>query len=144
MMADLVLKGMLNLAGNLMLQGSSGGKVKVDTLEAIVECSSPPGDPNHGMAPPVILPPPPAAPADPGPKVWVINSFNKTVKAGTKPIVTQGIAIQGNVPTWPGMVLPSQGNTGPVTINHLPINVQNDQAVIFPSGGTAVLSTSGQ
>lgn len=144
MMADLTLKGRLNLMGNLTLKASGGGKVKVGSLEVLVELIAP-GDPNHGIAPPVILPPPPTSPTDPGPKVWVINSFNKTVKIGTKPIVTQGLVIQGNIPSWPGMVLPSQGNTGPVTVNHIPMNVLNDQAVIFPSGGTAMLNAkSGQ
>jgi hypothetical protein len=81
--------------------------------------------------------------------VWVINSFNKTVKVGARPLVTQGLVLQGRAsgPIWPGMVLPSQGNTGPtaVTVNNLPINVLGDQAVIFPSGGTAALSAgSGQ
>jgi hypothetical protein len=52
--------------------------------------------------------------------------------------------MQGSTPTWPGMVLPSQGNTGPVTVNRIPMNVVGDQAVIFPSGGTASLGTSGQ
>jgi hypothetical protein len=142
-MADLVLKGTLNLTGMLTLSGSSGGKVKVEVLEALVELIAP-GDPPHSTsAPPVTMPPPPAGPIDTGPKVWIINSFNKMVKAGTKPIVTQGIMMQGNVPTWPGMVLPSQGNST-VTINHIPINVQNDQGVVFPSGGTATFTSSGQ
>jgi hypothetical protein len=55
-----------------------------------------------------------------------------------------GVAMQGNIPSWPGMVLPSAGNTGPVMVNFMPINVVNDQAMIFPSGGAASLSTSGQ
>ncbi|NET40140.1 MAG: hypothetical protein F6K19_50755 [Cyanothece sp. SIO1E1] len=142
-MANLNLKGRLNLKGNLTLQGASGGKVTVDDAEALVEAIAP-ADPQHGTAPPVNLPPPPAGPVDPGPKVWVINSFNRTVKAGTKVIVAQGLVMQGNVPTWPGMVLPSQNNKGPVSINFLPINVVEDQAVIFPSGGTATFSASGQ
>ncbi len=149
-MGDLVLKGTLNLMNNLTLKGSSGGKVKVGPLEVLVEVNAL-TDSNQGTAPPVILPPPPAPmPIDAGPKVWIINSFNKMVKADVKPIVTQGMAMQGGMPsgapgppTWPGMVLPSQGNST-VTINHIPINVQNDQGVIFPSGGTATFTTSGQ
>lgn len=138
-MGNLILKGRLNLKGNLTLKD----KVLVDSAEALVELIAP-TDPNHGTAPPVILPPPPASPLPVGTGVWVINSFNKTVKAGNKAIVTLGMVMQGNPPTWPGMVLPSQGNTGPVTINFIPINVVNDQAVILPSGGTAALSSSGQ
>jgi len=139
-MADLVLKGKLELHGLLTLK-ASGGKVKVDANEALVELT--PGQ-QHGTAPPVIMPPPPASPLDTGPNVVIINSFNKTVKAGTKAVVTQGILMQGNTPTWPGMVLPSQNNSGPVTINHIPINVVGDQGVVFPSGGSANFNTSGQ
>ena len=138
-MGDLKLSGRLNLKGNLTLKD----KVLVGGQEVLVELIAP-SDPNHGQGPPVILPPPPAAPTDPGPKIWVINSFNKTVKAGTKPIVALGMVMQGNVPTWPGMMLPSQGNTGPVSINFIPINVVNDQAVVFPLGAPAPLATSGQ
>jgi len=148
-MADLLLSGPLNLMGNLTLKASDGGKVKVGGSEVLVEVVAP-TDPNHGTAPPVILPPPPALPTDPGPNVWVINSLNKTVKVGnppSRPIVTQGMVTQGQTPTWPGMVLPSQKNSGPtaVTVNRIPINVLGDQAVIFPSGGTAMLNVnSGQ
>jgi hypothetical protein len=140
-MADLMLKGLLDFRGNLTLQGTSGGKVIVDTAEVLVELAPPQ---THGTAPSVILPPPPAPPIDVGGGVVILNSFNKTVKAGTRPIVTQGMVMQGSTPTWPGMVLPSQGNTGPVTVNGIPMNVVGDQAVIFPSGGTASLGTSGQ
>jgi hypothetical protein len=141
-MADLNLDGALNFTGNLTLGAESAGKVKVGGLEVLVEVA--PGT-SQGTAPPVILPPPPSAPSDPGPGVGVINSFNKTVRVGAKAIVTQGIVMQGNVPSWPGMVLPSQGNTGPVTVNHIAMNVITDQAVVFPSGGTASFSgPSGQ
>lgn len=140
MMGDLVLKGLLNLKGTLTL----ADKVIIDGAEALVE-SVPPGEAAHSSsAPPVIMPPPPAGPIDPGTSVWVVNSFNKTVTTGNKPIVALGMVMQGNIPTWPGMVLPSQVNAGPVSINFIPINVVNDQAVIFPSGGTAVFSASGQ
>src|SRR5262245_25378773 len=112
-MANLQLTGPLNFVGNLTLAAAGGGKVTVAGLEVLVEV--PPGV-THGTAPPVILPPPPAAPVDPASGVGVINSFNKTVKVGTKPIVTQGMVMQGGVPTWPGMVLPSQNNTGPAAV----------------------------
>lgn len=136
-MADLVLKGVLNLAGTLKLATSGGGKVKVGSAVALVEQAS-------GTAPPVIIPPPPAPkPLDDGPNVNVITSFTKTVTANGKAIVTQGMVMQGAIPTWPGMVLPSQGNAT-VTINRLAINVENDKAIIFPSGGSASLSQSGQ
>ncbi len=81
-----------------------------------------------------------------GTKVWVIHSFNKTVKVGSKSLVTMGIAMQGNTPMWPGMVLPSTANPPPngVTVNMLPVNVEGDKAVIFPSGASATLDTSGQ
>jgi hypothetical protein len=146
-MADLVLKGILNLKGMLTLKGGSGGKVKVGAVEALVEVL-PSGPAQCSSAPPVILPPPPAIPAQAPPPpttVWIINSFNKTVKAGTQNIVAQGMAMQGlqGAPIWPGMVLPSTGNPT-VTINNIPINVVNDMATIFPSGGAATFTSSGQ
>jgi hypothetical protein len=143
MMANLDLQGPLNLLGDLTLQGSGGGKVTIGGLEVLVEVA-PSAAPPQGSAPPVILPPPPSAPSDPGSNVNVINSFNKTVKVGGKPAVALGMVMQGNVPTWPGMMLPSQGNTTPVTANGSPVNVQNDQAIIFPSGGSASFGASGQ
>jgi len=135
-MGDLKLTGPLNLMGNLTLKD----KVFVNNVEALVEGN------NLGTAPPVILPPPPASPSDPAPPVSILASFNKTIKAGTKCIVAQGVVMQGSVPTWPGMMLPSQGNTSPslVSANGLPINVVGDQAVIFPSGGSASFTQSGQ
>ena len=144
-MADLILKGNLNLIGDLTLN-PDGGKVLIGDAgaEALLEAVAP-SDPNHGTAPPVILPPPPASPADPGPNVWVINSFNKTVKVGSagKVIVALGLVMQGNIPTWPGSVLPGQNST--VMANFIPISVLGDQAIIFPSGGTAMLNAnSGQ
>ena len=140
-MADLNLKGPLNLMGNLTLKG---GKVKINGVEALVEVT--PSDPaQSSAAPPVILPPPPASPLQPQPTVWIVNSFNKTVKAGSKSLVALGMAMQGQsgAPLWPGMVLPSSANTT-VTINHIPVNVVNDMAVIFPSGGSAAFNASGQ
>jgi uncharacterized Zn-binding protein involved in type VI secretion len=133
---DLNLKGMLNLKGILTL----GDKVLVGGEEALVVLQ--PGQ-KHGDAPPVIMPPPPAAPLDQGTAVVIIVSLNQTVKAKGKAIVTQGMAMQGNTSLWPGMVLPSTKNSG-VTINFIPINVKGDQAVIFPSGGSASFNTSGQ
>jgi len=143
-MADLTLKKTLNLMGNLTLKPSAGGKVMIESAEALVEVT-PSDPPQCSSAPPVILPPPPASPLQPQPTVWIVNSFNKTVKANTKAIVALGMAMQGQsgAPAWPGMVLPSSGNST-VTVNHIPINVVNDQAVIFPSGGSAQFSSSGQ
>ena len=145
-MGDLKLGGNLNLMGMLTLKGD-GGKVKVGDTEVLVQVV-PPGDGAQcSSAPPVIMPPPPATPLDTGTKVWIINSFNQTVMAGSRAIVTQGIAMQGGntspVPIWPGMVLPSSNNST-VTINHLPINVVGDKAVIFPNGGSASFDQSGQ
>ena len=143
-MADLVLKGKLNLMGDLTLKPPAGGKVKVEALEALVEVP-PGGTPHSTSATPVIMPPPPAAPIPPDARVWIINSFNKTVKAGTANLVTQGMVMQGGngTPMWPGMVMPSAGNPT-VTVNNIPVNVVNDQATIFPSGAPAPLTASGQ
>jgi len=143
MMANLDLKGPLNLLGNLTLQASGGGKVTISGLEVLVEVQ-PMAAPPQGTASPVILPPPPSPPSDPAPNVNIINSFNKTVKVGSSPAVAMGLVMQGSVPTWPGMMLTSQGNTPPVTAGGLPINVLNDQAIIFPSGGSASFTNSGQ
>ena len=131
-MANLELSGTLDFGGMLDLQGESGGKVLVENQEVLVEQA-------EGTAPPVMLPPPPAGPVEPGPKVIVICSLNKTVTASGKAIVTQGIVMQGNAPTWPGMVMRGSNN---VTVNNIPMNVKGEQATIFPSGGTAMLSQS--
>jgi hypothetical protein len=143
-MSEIKLAGMLNLKGMLNFKS----KVLVGGKEALVESLPPSDQPHSTGATPVILPPPPASPVETGTKVWVMNSFNKTVMANNKPIVAQGMAMQGGqqspMPIWPGMVMPSQGNTGPVTINFIPINVVNDQAIIFPMGAPAPLTTSGQ
>jgi len=137
-MAGLNLTGPLDLGGMLNL---TGGKITVGKLEVLVP-STPPGDPEHGTGAPVPLPPP--APIDVGAKVWVLSSFNATVTANGKPIVAQGMCIQGNTPTWPGMVQPSTNNVAPVTINHIAINVVGDLATILPTGAPAPLSKSGQ
>lgn len=140
-MADLKLKGTLNLKGVLALK-APGGKVLVGGRPALVVL--PLGQKHGDAAAPVVQPPPPAKPIDTGLDVVVFVSFNQTVTAGGKAIVTQGMVMQGKpAPVWPGMVQPSTGNTT-VTINNLAVNVEGDSAVIFPSGGSATLSTSGQ
>lgn len=138
MMGELNLKGNLSLVGSLNLKD----KVLVEGVEALIELT-PSGAPHSTGAPPVNLPPPPAGPADPGPKVWVITSFNKTVTANGKAIVTQGMTMQGNGAIWPGMVLPSSNNTT-VKANQLAICVKQDKAVTLPSGGQVTLTDSGQ
>lgn len=145
-MADLTLKGTLNLMGNLTLKGDSGGKVKIgdSKLEALVEVT--PGDAAQcSSAPPVIIPPPPASPLQLQTTAWIVNSFNKTVKAGGKNIVALGMVMQGQSgsPMWPGMMLPSSSNSQ-VKANLIPINVKGDMAVIFPSGGSAKFDEDGQ
>lgn len=131
-MTDLVLSGMLNLTGTLDLKPS--GKLKIGALEALVEAA-------EGTGAPVPLPPP--GPVDTGTKVKVQKSFNATVTANGKALVTQGVTMQGNTPTWPGMVQASIGNPT-VTANFIPINVANDLAVTLPTGAPAPLTTSGQ
>jgi hypothetical protein len=117
--------------------------VKVGAVEALVEVI-PTSSPAQGAAPPVLMPPPPAPPTFPQPDVWIVTSFNKTVMAGAAAIVAQGMAMQGQMGApWPGMVLPSSVNPT-VTINNIPINVVGDQGVIFPSGGPASFTASGQ
>jgi hypothetical protein len=137
-MAGLKLSGNLNLAGVLKLTTTSGGKVRVDSNEVLVEDA-------QGTGSPVVQPPPPAGPIDPGPKVKVLKSFNSTVTANGKAIVALGICMQGNVPTWPGMLLPSTKNTGPVTINKVAINVKGDSGLTLPNGGAVTFDQdSGQ
>lgn len=144
-MGDLVLKGSLNLEGSLTLQ-PLGGKVKVGDKEALVELSPPPAPPNNlhdDQAPSIIQPPPPASPIDIGKFVIVTKSLNQTVKAGTKLIVTQGVLMQGTIPTWPGLVQPSQNNAS-VKINGTPINVVGDKGIVTVTGGMVSFSKSGQ
>ena len=140
-MMALDLKGPLNLMGDLTLQASGGGKVTIGNNEILVEVA-PGKSPPQGNAPPVTFPPP--APQNPFPDVNIINSFNKTVKIGSAPAVALGLVMQGKPAFWPGMMLPSQGNTPPVTASGLPINVVGDQAIIFPSGGSANFTDGGQ
>jgi hypothetical protein len=145
-MAELKLTGPLDFHGIIKLQ-PNGGKVLVGGAEVLVELPPSPGN-QHGEAPPFVFPPPPAAPLDPPPgkRVVVLCSLNKTVTANGKNLVTQGMAMQGEIPTWPGMVMPSQNNTGPskVSVNQIAVNVVQDQATIFPSGAPAPLTASGQ
>jgi hypothetical protein len=143
-MGDLVLRGVLNLKGMLALSGDSGGKVKVDTFEVLVEAQKGAG-PSQGQGAPVILPPPPASPIDTGVDVWIFKSFNAAVTAGGKNIVTQGMCAQGNpgTATWPGMVQASIMNPT-VTINNIPINVKGDMGTILANGAPVTFSQSGQ
>ncbi len=138
-MADLVLTartgGLLRLTGPLDLR-ADGGVVTVDGDEVLVEGA-------EGTAPPVIQPPPPSSPLDDGEDVEVIVSLNEDVTAHGKPIVTQGMVLQGRNRTWPGMVLPSQANEA-VMVGQLAANVVGDRAAIFPSGAVATLTDSGQ
>ncbi|MCP9835699.1 hypothetical protein [Cyanobium sp. La Preciosa 7G6] len=129
-MTDLILKGTLNLAGTLNLVASNGGKVKIDAREVLVEGAT-------GTGVPVILPPPPAAPIDTGTDVNINQSFNQSVTVGPvkKPVVALGICLQGQTPTWPGMVLPSVNNST-VFINGVRVNVEDDTGVTLPNGGT--------
>ena len=136
-MADLILKGSLNLSGTLRLAGAGGGHVKVGDDDVLVT----PGAEGTGV--PVIQPPPPSTPADAGTKVTIQKSFNESVTAGGKAVVAQGITIQGNSSTWPGMMLPSTKNAT-VQINGIAINVKGDQGITLPNGGTATFNTSGQ
>jgi len=141
-MAHITLKGPLNLMGNLTFKPGAGGKLLVGSAEALVE-AMPSDPPQCSDAPPVILPPPPGVPLQPQPTVWIVSSFNKTVKVNTKYIVALGMVMQGQTgaPLWPGMMLRGSAT---VTVNRLPVNVVNDQAVIFPSGGSAAFNPSGQ
>ena len=132
-MGDLILAGTLNLGGMLKLSGD-GGKVMVDSNAALL-------DNGEGTGSPVIQPPPPVGPIAPGPSAKILKSFNATVTVSGTAIVTMAMYLQDNM--WPGMVLPSSTNST-VTINQLPINVENDKGVTFPSGGSVTFSTSGQ
>ena len=135
-MTDLTLQGPLALQGILHLK-ADGGKLVVNGQQALVEHAG-------GQAPPVIQPPPPAAPLAPGPDVDIVSSLGKAIDAGGIPVVTTGMVLQAGV--WPGMVLPSSANAGPtaVTAGGIPINVVGDRAVIFPSGASATFTNSGQ
>lgn len=145
-MGDLKLAGLLNLAGNLKLAGRDGGKVKVNEIEVVVETQKGQAGAAQAQAPaPVPIPPPPGSPSDPGLDVWLFKSFNLTVTANGKNIVTQGICAQGNpgTATWPGMVQPSIMNST-VTINRIFVNLVGDMCIILPTGAPALIKVSGQ
>lgn len=132
------LKGRLDLTGTVVL----GGKVLVGGVEALVVLPAP-GTPRHGTAAaPVLVPPPPSPPQDPGLGVWIIESGNRSVRAGDRALVTSGRCVQGNVPTWPGNVLPSKGNTG-VRAGGAAVCVVGDGGTIT-AGGPVTFTTSGQ
>jgi hypothetical protein len=143
-MGDLILSGILNLAGTLKLTGADGGKVKIGTNEVLVEANRGAG-PSHGQGAPVILPPPPATPTDTGVDAWIYKSFNSTVSANDKAIITQGLYAQGNpgTATWPGMVQASMNNAT-VTINAMAVNVVGDMGTTLPMGTPVTFSSSGQ
>lgn len=134
-MADLNLRGTLKFVGSLDL-GASGGKVKVEGKEALVVGAT-------GTGTPILLPPPPAQPTDPGTGVQVMSSSNQTVKAKGKPIVVTGSEVmQGNVPTWPGRVLPGAAT---VQVNGIAMSLVNDQAAIdVQPSPPAIITESGQ
>ncbi len=145
-MADLLLSGILNFTGTLNLVGADGGLVKVNNVEVLVEVGRGEAGKAHGQAPaPVPIPPPSAAPSEPGLDVWIFKSFNSTVTAGGKNIVTQGLCAQGNPgqAPWPGMVQPSMLNPL-VTINNIPMNVKGDLGLTLPTGAPVTFSAHGQ
>ena len=134
-MADLLLAGMLNFTGTLDLR-ADGGTVKANNLDVLVDVPRGQAGGEHGKAAaPVPIPPPPSSPSDPGLDVWIFKSFNATVTAGGKPIVTQGMCAQGNPgqASWPGMVQQSLNNPG-VAVNSVPMNVKGDMGTILPTG----------
>jgi hypothetical protein len=139
-MADLkllILSGNLLLSGTLKLATTSGGKVKVDSDEVLVE-----GGKGSGV--PVIQPPPPGSPIDKGTGVEIKRSFNSTVTANDKAIVAQGVCLQGDTSIWPCMVLPSTRNLGAVKANGIPINVVGDSGITLLNGGSITFDQSGQ
>ncbi|TQM61946.1 hypothetical protein [Humibacillus xanthopallidus] len=131
-MADLELNGTLDLVGAVELT-ADGGKVLVNTVEALVEDAS-------GTAPAPVPLPQPSSPADQSTNVKCVKSLGAGVTAGGKTVVTTGLVLQG---IWPGMIIRSTQNQR-VTANMLPINVKQDTAVIFPSGSSVPIDTTGQ
>jgi|1186.fasta_scaffold14182_3 hypothetical protein len=145
-MADLLLSGVLNFTGTVNLVADAGGHVKAGGVEVLVQVTRGDALTPHGQAPvPVPIPPPPSGPLDPGLDVWIFTSFNATVKAGGKAIVTQGMCAQGDPgkASWPGMVQPSVGNPT-ITVNSIAMNVVGDLGTILPTGAPASFSKHGQ
>lgn len=144
-MADLELKGTLDFKGSVNLVPPSGGKVTAGGSAVLVEVSGTTGSAHGTAPPPVPIPPPPSPPSDTGVDVWIIKSFNSTVQAGGKNIVAQGMLMQGTSGSahWPGMVLPSTGNTG-VKAGSIAMNVVNDMGIVMPSGGSATFTADQQ
>lgn len=148
-MADLKLKGSLNLRGTLVLAARNGGTVKAGNLEKEILVEVGRDGTTQGNGIPVIQPP--NAPIDPDPFAKVIQSFNTSVKIRVRQselssIVALGITAQGSQGTWPGIVivLDSVENKSGPTINQIPINVVGDQAITLANGGTINFSESGQ
>jgi hypothetical protein len=132
------LKGTLDLAGTLVLRD----KVLVGGLEALVVLPAP-GTPPHGIAAAAVpIPPPPSLPSDPGLTVWITESANRSVLAGSRALVTTGRCIQGRIPSWEGIVLPSNGNRG-VRAGGTAVCVVGDGGTIT-FGGPVTFTTSGQ
>ena len=129
------LEGTLNLMGTLDLD-PGGGTVTVDGKDVVVLQT---GTMQANAVAPVILPPPPAGPANTATTVDIMASFNVPITIKGVPIVAMGMVMQATM--WPGMILPGPAQ---VTANGIPINVVGDKAVIFPNGGSASLDTSGQ
>lgn len=138
----LKLDGMLNLVGKLDLV-ADGGKVTATGAEVLVEVQPPSNPPHSSAGVPVILPPPPTGPTDPGTTVWIIKSFNPTITVSGVPAIALGVHMQGTIPMWPGLVQPSSLNPG-VKANGVPINVVGDQGTTLPNGGPVTYTTSGQ
>ena len=137
-MMTIDLKGSLDLAGTLVLRDT----VLVGGLEALVVLPAP-GTPRHATAAaPVLIPPPPSPPQDPGLGVWIVESANRSVRAGDRALVTSGRCVQGNIPTWPGNLLPSKGNQG-VRAGGVAVCVVGDGGLIT-AGGPVTFTTSGQ
>jgi hypothetical protein len=141
-MADILLSGVLDLTGSLNLVPPKGGLVKANGAPVLVELPRG-GTDTHGTGTPVPLPPP--APTDPGTDVWVFRSYNSTITANDKAIITQGMCAIGSPmqATWPGIVQSSVVNPA-VKINGVAMNVVGDLATILPTGAPATFTASGQ
>ena len=134
-MTDLQLTGALNFMGTLDL-AADGGKVLAENKPVLIEQKA------GGQGSPVLIPP--QSPLDDGTGASISKSFNTTVTANGGVIVTMGVYMQGNNSTWPGLLLPSNGNVGVVAVNHLAMNVEGDRGVTLPNGASVTFDTSGQ